>query len=193
MTTFIPALTLPRQIFENPAASILFPVALGTAVGYGSSRSNTLKTYSRIKNPPYSPPSYVFGPVWTALYGAMGYAAYRAVQVGLGPGASREAADLTRHGATLYSVQLALNLAWTPLFFVLGRPAEATVDILALLGLNGYLAYVWGRVDRTAGLLQLPYLAWLGFATYLCAGSGYLNGWDIREGKGEDKGKGKAE
>ncbi|CRK18950.1 hypothetical protein BN1723_017722 [Verticillium longisporum] len=207
MTTFIPALTLPRQVFDHPATSILLPIALGTAVGYTSSRkfplhpraalrhgrANTLKTYASIKNPPGNPPPYVFGPVWTLLYGLMGYAAYRAVSIGLAPGATPAQADLTRHGATLYSIQLALNLAWTPLFFVFRRPAEATADIVSLLGVNAYLAYVWGQVDRTAGLLQLPYLGWLSFATYLCAGAGYLNHWDISEkSEAESKGKGKA-
>ncbi|CRJ85794.1 hypothetical protein BN1708_009178 [Verticillium longisporum] len=207
MTTFIPALTLPRQVFDHPATSILLPIALGTAVGYTSSRkfplhpraalrhgrANTLKTYASIKNPPGNPPPYVFGPVWTVLYGLMGYAAYRAVSIGLAPGATPAQAELTRHGATLYSIQLALNLAWTPLFFVFRRPAEATADIVSLLGVNAYLAYIWGQVDRTAGLLQLPYLGWLSFATYLCAGAGYLNNWDISEkSEAEPKGKGKA-
>lgn len=120
----------------------------------------------------------------------MGYAAYRAVSIGLAPGSSGQQADLARQGATLYSIQLVLNFAWTPLFFVFQRPIEATVDIVALLGLNSYLAYTWGQVDRVAGLLQLPYLGWLGFATYLCAGAGYLNNWDLSD-KGDDKGKGK--
>jgi translocator protein len=72
-----------------------------------------------------------------------------------------------------------------PLFFGLRRPVEATVDIVALLGINGYLAYLWGSVDRVAGLLLVPYVAWLGFATYLSAGVGHLNGWDLSEGKAE--------
>ncbi|KAM0332162.1 hypothetical protein ACHAQA_002437 [Verticillium albo-atrum] len=199
MTTFIPALTLPRQVFDHPATAILLPIALGTGVGFASSRKSAhisasmIKTYARIKNPPGNPPSYVFGPTWTVLYGLMGYAAYRAVSVGLAPGATPAQADLTRQGATLYSIQLALNLAWTPLFFVFRRPIEATVDIATLLGANAYLAYIWGQVDQTAGLLQIPYLGWLSFATYLCAGAGYLNNWDISEkSEAEPKGKGKA-
>ncbi|ROT37457.1 benzodiazepine receptor family protein [Sodiomyces alkalinus F11] len=194
MTTFIPTLTLPRAVFDHPASSILLPVSLGMAVGYLSSRSNQKQTYARVKNPPYSPPSFVFAPVWTVLYGVMGYAAYRAVSAGLSLSATSEQSDLARQGATLYTLQLALNLVWTPLFFVLRRPVEALVDIVALLGLNAYLAYTWGQVDRISGLLLLPYLGWLGFATYLCAGTGYLNGWDISDKaiEGEGKGKGKA-
>lgn len=95
MTTFIPSLTLPAALFANPAASILFPIALGTAVGFSvrrmfapaiptnytlplpnhlqrhSSGTNsqtareTQKTYLALKQPPYRPPPYVFGPAWS--------------------------------------------------------------------------------------------------------------------------------
>lgn len=68
-----------------------------------------------------------------------------------------------------------------PLFFVAKRPIEATVDIVALTGVTGYLTYIWGKVDNIAGLALAPYLAYLGFATYLSAGVGYLNDWDIKD------------
>lgn len=66
-----------------------------------------------------------------------------------------------------------------PLFFRFKRPIAATVDIVALTGTVGYLAYIWGQVDEVAGWCLAPYLAWLGFATYLSAGAGYLNNWDF--------------
>lgn len=93
---------------------------------------------------------------------------------------SKSTIAAARHGATLYTIQLGLNLAWMPLFFGLGRPILATVNILSLLGLNGYLAYLWGNyVDETSGWLLTPYIAWLSFASYLAIGVGYLNGWDL--------------
>jgi translocator protein len=73
-----------------------------------------------------------------------------------------------------------LNLLWMPLFFVVKRPIEATVDIVALTGITGYLTYIWGKVDPVAGWALAPYLAWLSFATYLSAGVGYLNDWDTK-------------
>ena len=111
----------------------------------------------------------------------MGYAAYRATFYGLSPLASPQTIQTTRHSMTVYSIQLGLNLIWMPLFFVAKRPIEATVDIVALLGLNGYLAYLWGSIDSVAGWCQAPYLAWLGFATYLSAGAGYLNDWNLQD------------
>lgn len=66
-----------------------------------------------------------------------------------------------------------------PLFFGFGRPILATADILALDGVLAYLIYTWGQVDSMSGWLLAPYLAWTSFATYLCAGCGYLNNWDF--------------
>lgn len=68
-----------------------------------------------------------------------------------------------------------------PLFFRFGRPIEATVDIVALLGTTAYLTTVWAQVDEVAAWCLVPYLTWLGFATYLCAGAGYLNDWNFHD------------
>ena len=68
-----------------------------------------------------------------------------------------------------------------PLFFRLKRPIEATVDIVALTGVTGYLTYIWSGVDPVAAWGLAPYLGWLGFATYLSAGTGHLNGWDFSD------------
>lgn len=186
MTTFIPSLTLPAAVFASPAASILLPIALGTAVGFSVSRTHSScppfhirtsilvhltdtsylakesqKTYMALKQPPYRPPPQVFGPAWTVLYGLMGFAAYCAYSTGMAPTASLEKHLLTKQGATLYTIQLGLNLVWMPLFFVAKRPIEATVDIVALTGVTGYLTYIWGQVDPVAGWALAPYLGWL--------------------------------
>ncbi|TGO81598.1 hypothetical protein BPOR_1089g00030 [Botrytis porri] len=119
MTTFIPSLTLPAAIFANPSASVLLPVTLGSAIGFAVRRSKpppqqttntppakeTQKTYMALKQPPFRPPPYVFGPAWTLLYGLMGYSAYRAYSTGLSPLASAEKHLLFKQGATLYTIQ----------------------------------------------------------------------------------------
>lgn len=74
-----------------------------------------------------------------------------------------------QHGATLYTIQLGLNLIWMPLFFGFQRPKEAVADIVALVGTTSYLVYVWSKVDTVASWLMVPYLGWLSFATYLTA------------------------
>lgn len=196
MTTYIPALTLPAAVFASPASSILLPIALGTAVGFSCQRTldgdyskvkpnkitakKTQKTYMALKQPPYRPPPEVFGPAWTILYGLMGYSAYRAYSA-LSPAQTPAAIQNIKHGFTLYTIQLGLNLAWMPLFFVAKRPIEATANVVALTGIVGYLTYLWGSVDAVAGWALAPYLGWLGFATYLSAGVGYLNDWNMQD------------
>ncbi|KAL8678165.1 MAG: hypothetical protein Q9186_005456 [Xanthomendoza sp. 1 TL-2023] len=193
MTTHIPSMTLPEAIFSNPAAAILLPVGLGCAVGFSVSPKSTQKTYLALKQPPYRPPPQVFGPTWTSLYALMGYAAYRAWTTGTAS-LNPTTVNLTKQGATLFTIQLGLNLIWMPLFFGLKRPIEATADIIALTGVTGYLTYVWSQVDSVAAWCMVPYLGWLGFATYLSAGTGYLNDWNLadkeRESKSSDRGSG---
>lgn len=89
------------------------------------------------------------------------------------------------------SHRLGLNLIWMPLFFSLKRPILATVDIIALTGTVSYLTYIWGQVDSVAAWALAPYVGWLGFATYLSAGVGYLNDWNISDKEVEKSPKGK--
>ncbi|KAI4124538.1 MAG: hypothetical protein LQ338_004749 [Usnochroma carphineum] len=193
MTTYVPSITLPDAVFANPAASILVPVGLGLGVGYSVSPKSTQKTYLALKQPPYRPPPQVFGPTWTTLYALMGYSAYRAWTTGTAS-LNPNTVQLTKQGATLFTIQLGLNLIWMPLFFGLKRPVEATADIVALTAVTGYLTYIWSQVDSVAAWCLAPYLGWLGFATYLSVGTGHLNNWNFtnkeRETKTSDTGSG---
>ena len=143
-----------QAFYTPPSTPLLANTLFSTA-------KETQKTYMALKQPPYRPPPYVFGPAWTVLYGLMGFAAYRAYSTGMATTASLEKHLLTKQGATLYTIQLGLNLVWMPLFFVAKRPIEATVDIVALTGITGYLTYIWGQVDPVAGWALAPYLGWL--------------------------------
>ena len=73
----------------------------------------------------------------------------------------------------MYTIQLGLNLLYTPLFFGLHRPIEATADIVLLTGTVGYLASIWSKVDEVAAWGLVPYLGWLSFATYLSVSIAY--------------------
>ncbi|KAF2459994.1 benzodiazepine receptor family protein-like protein [Lineolata rhizophorae] len=180
MTTHISSITLPAFVFEKPAVSLLLPVVLGNAVGLATRLDPNSKAYKSLKQPPLNPPPYVFGPVWTALYLSMGYASYRAWNAGMSS-LDMEKVKLAKDSATLYTIQLGMNLVWMPLFFALRRPIEATVDIVALTGAATSLACVYGRIDTVAGWMLAPYVAWLGFASYLSAGCGYLNNWNFTQ------------
>lgn len=115
--------------------------------------------YAALQKPSWNPPGWVFGPVWTALYTMMAVAAWLVWKQG---GFAAQ-----RRGLTPFLVQLALNAAWTPLFFGLHRPGLALAEILLL-----WLAIVWTiasfwPVHRVAAGLLLPYLAWVSFAAVL--------------------------
>jgi translocator protein len=115
--------------------------------------------YASLRKPSWNPPSWLFGPVWTVLYLAMATGAWLVWRRG-GWAAQRGA-------LTLYSVQLVLNAAWTPIFFGLKMPALAFAEICLLLAAVVATALAFGKATRVAGLLLVPYAAWVAFATFL--------------------------
>ena len=115
--------------------------------------------YAELAKPSWNPPSWVFGPVWTLLYAMMAVAAWLVWQ--------RGGWKAQRGPLALYLVQWALNALWTPLFFGMQRPALAFGEIVLLaLAVLATLVAFW-RVKLVAGLLLVPYAAWVGFAAVL--------------------------
>ena len=115
--------------------------------------------YATLEKPAWNPPAWVFGPAWTLLYTLMAVAAWLVWRQG---GFARQKGPLT-----LYFVQLALNAAWTPVFFGAHQLGAALGVILALwLAILITMVHFW-RVRLAAGLLFAPYLAWVTFATAL--------------------------
>jgi translocator protein len=123
--------------------------------------------YATLQKPSWTPPSWVFGPVWTVLYLMMAIALWFVWRkVGL-----REAAIPT----VFFLIQLTLNVLWSILFFGLHRPAFALADIIALwLAILITLILFW-RVTLPAGLLLIPYLLWVTYASTLNWGIVRLN------------------
>ena len=112
--------------------------------------------YPALKKPPWTPPGWVFGPVWTLLYPLIAVAGWRAWREGR-----------ARFGSLAYLLQLALNGAWPWLFFGERRLDLALACIVALcLAILGTIVAFW-RVSRGAALLMVPYLLWVGFAAAL--------------------------
>ena len=115
--------------------------------------------YAAVEKPHWNPPSWVFGPVWTALYMMMALAAWLIWR--------RGGWKAQRGPLTLYLVQLALNALWTPLFFGLHRPDLAFFEIVILaVAIYGTVMVFW-RVKRVAALLLVPYALWTTFAAVL--------------------------
>ena len=115
--------------------------------------------YAALHKPPWNPPGWIFGPVWTVLYTLMAVAAWLVW---------RRGGWRTQRGPLgLYLVQLGLNAAWSPLFFGLQQPGWALLDILLLLAAIIATMVAFARVQRLPGWLLVPYLLWVAFATAL--------------------------
>jgi tryptophan-rich sensory protein len=115
--------------------------------------------YSQLARPAWAPPSGVFGPVWTVLYGLMGIAAWLVWRSG--------GFRPNRWALTLFLLQLACNALWSWLFFAWHRGAWALADVLVLWTLIVATLVAFWRVRPLAGALLIPYLLWVSFASAL--------------------------
>ena len=117
--------------------------------------------------PPLSPPAFLFPIVWTILYALMGIGAAR---VYLTP-----ASNARSRGLLLFLIQLAFNFLWSIVFFNLRAYGFAFFWLIALWLLILWMTASFYQVDKTAALLQIPYLLWVAFAGYLNFGVWMLN------------------
>jgi benzodiazapine receptor len=146
--------------------SPLVPVAAGwaaavtaVAVTGGLATDTTSDWYQSLERPSWQPPGAVFGPVWTVLYVLIAISATLAYRDVGGP--------RRRIVLGLYAANLALNLAWTWIFFQGHRPTAAGVEILFLLGTIVALIALVFKHNRAAAAALAPYGAWTAFATAL--------------------------
>jgi len=144
----------------------LLCVGGGALVGLTSSSGDT-EWYRSLVKPPWNPPSWVFGPVWTTLYALMAVAAWRVWK--------RGGWDAQRTALRLFLLQLAVNFSWSFVFFSFQQVELALIDIGALWLLIVFTIGAFGRVDRPAAWLLAPYLAWVTYAFSLNAAIAILN------------------
>ncbi len=129
------------------------------AIGGAVTSTSVTTWYPHLRKPSFNPPDWVFSPVWTALYISMAVAAWNIWR--------RHGRQSTRLAMSLFVGQLALNLAWSILFFGLQQIGLALIEIILLFAAITGTALAFGRLDRVAALLFIPYIAWVGFATLL--------------------------
>jgi tryptophan-rich sensory protein len=150
--------------------ALLFWLAICFAVaGVGGRWSAGAVTgwYRTLARPAFAPPDWVFGPVWTLLYALMAIAVWR---IGLASPSQPRSWALA-----LFVAQLALNLAWSWIFFHRHAIGAALVEVAVLWLAIGAATLACRRVDHVAAWLMAPYLAWVTFAFALNAGFWRLN------------------
>lgn len=115
--------------------------------------------YPALSKPSWNPPAWVFGPAWTLLYGMMAVAAWLVWREG--------GWKVQGRSLGLFLLQWVLNALWTPIFFGMHRPGLAFAEIVMLWLVLAATLWSFWRVKKAAGVLLMPYLAWVSFAAVL--------------------------
>jgi tryptophan-rich sensory protein len=153
--------------FVKLLIAVAVPLIVAAVSGIATSRG-VATWYPTLVKPPFNPPSWIFGPVWTVLYVTMGVAAFLVWRRGLD-------AEGVRTALLAFAIQLGLNGLWSVLFFGMRSPGWALIEIVVLwLAILGTIL-LFRRVDPVAAMLLLPYLAWVSFAAVLNWSLWWLN------------------
>jgi tryptophan-rich sensory protein len=123
--------------------------------------------YQALHKSPLNPPDWVFAPVWTTLYVLMAIAGWRVWR--------HARSEARRRALAVFAVQLGLNLAWSFLFFGFQRIGLALLEIVILLLAIIANTILFWRIDRVAGVLFMPYVLWVVYATVLNTSLWLLN------------------
>ena len=139
----------------------VFAIAICLAVGISSSFFTIadVKTwFVTINKPSWNPPSYLFAPVWTTLY----------ILMGIAWGIIWNSNTIEKPRAMqLFIIQLALNFFWSIIFFGMHNISLALFDIIALWVMILLTIFIFGRINKNAAWLLVPYISWVSFATLL--------------------------
>jgi len=148
-----------KQGSKGSIGALLIFLAASFVPGLFGSLFRPEAWYESLVKPALNPPGWIFGPVWTLLYGVMGVSAWLVW---------RQRRHAPINGALLlFGIQLFFNGLWSFLFFGLKHPGLAFVEILVLWAAIASMLVSFWRKSRPAGLLVTPYLSWVSFAVYL--------------------------
>ena len=161
------ATTIPEKSALRPVprlAAAILPVMLTATVGTLSTGDNIEGWYATIRKPSFNPPNWVFPVAWTILYAMIALALWRLVGAQPVAGPARRAWWLA---LAAFGAQLALNAAWTPVFFAAHDLGSGLVVALAMLVMVLWTIRLSWRFDRLSAWLLVPYAAWVAFASLL--------------------------
>ena len=146
-----------------PVAAVIAASLLGQLATF----PNLAPWFAGLVKPSFNPPNWVFGPVWTTLYALMAFAAWRILR--LPPSPARRTAMI------LFFGQLALNVAWSWMFFAAHSPLLGLVNVVPQFLVIVATLVAFARLDRIAGWCMAPLALWVGYASLLNAAVWWLN------------------
>lgn len=148
--------------FKKPVLLLLSLLVTFLTAWIGSSVTfpSIASWYVNLTKPAFSPPNWLFGPVWTVLYIMMATSLYLIWREGFKKNG-------VRYGVILFFIHLILNASWSIVFFGFRDPRSSLIVISGLWIMIVYLISLFTRINKTAGLLLVPYLLWVSFATVL--------------------------
>lgn len=154
---------IPQQNKSFQSIAFVVNIAITLLVGAAGAAltATSVKTwYPGLVKPSFNPPDSVFPPVWTTIFILTGISAYLVWQ-------KRTYIAHFPRTAALYFIQLILNIMWSFLFFYAKEIGLALIEILILLAVIIINARAFYKIDKMAGLLFIPYILWVTFATFL--------------------------
>jgi len=152
--------------FFKLLVSLILPIGLGSLAGIFTTKE-IAGWYAFLNKPSFNPPSYLFGPVWTALYILMGVSMFIIWNT--------PKTELRQKALAIFGIQLFFNFWWSILFFSFHTVFLSVIDILLMWTLIIYMISLFKRIKPVAAYLQIPYLLWVSFATVLNISIWYLN------------------
>lgn len=156
-----------REWWRYALATVPAIVLLGSLIGWVSNSGYGNAWFDALEKPIFMPPGWAFGLVWPILYALLGIAVAMIL--------AEPRSEARTKALALFFAQLALNFAWSPIFFAAHSPRIALVTIFVMTAIAAMAAGQFWKIRRVAGALMLPYLAWLCFAAALNAAIDRLN------------------
>jgi tryptophan-rich sensory protein len=159
---------MPRPLHQVVALIVFLAICFGAApLGGVASYPRIENWYASLAKPSWTPPDWIFGPVWTVLYACMAVAAWLVWR--------QQGMIAARIPLVIFGIQLVMNVAWSWLFFGLQSPGLAVIDIFLLLAAIIATLIAFWRRSGIAGLLLVPYFGWVGFASALNVAIWWMN------------------
>ena len=158
---------LNRQTILKLIFSLALPLAIGGISSYLVRNEMDGDWFNTLAKPPFNPPSYLFGPVWTALYILMGVSMFLIWNT--------PKTKLRQKALAIFGIQLFFNFWWSILFFSFHTIFLSVVDILVMWFLIIFMITLFKKIKPVTAYLQIPYLLWVTFATVLNISIWYLN------------------